>query len=184
LKKFIFILLLLQFVFYTYAYKIMSIKGGNNVKKVISSKPVYVVFTANKVLIWDESYEKLVKDERKKRKNMPTFASMKEKMYKNFTGSVKFKGRKWGMEVIKSISQAKKGYVLHINVYKVIPAPMAGLTARYMIRAYKAGSKKVLFSADMKITQISGVCTIPRCALASAGDMLAEEFYGFMRRGK
>ena len=184
MKRFVFIILLLQLVFYLNAYKIMSIKGGNNVKQVISAKPVYVVFTANKVLIWEESYEKLIKDERAKRKNMPTFASMKEKMYNNFADSVKFKGRKWGMEIIKSISQAKKGYVIHINLYRVIPAPMAGLIGRYMIRAYKAGSKKALFSADMKITQISGVCTIPRFALASAGDMLADEFYGFMRRGK
>ena len=86
--------------------------------------------------------------------------------------------------MINDISKAKDGYVIHINVDRVIPAPMAGLTGRYSIKGYKAGSKKPLFTADMKITQISGVCTIPRCALTSTGDMLAEEFFGFMRRGK
>ena len=184
MKKFFMILVLLQFIFYLHAYKIMSIKGKNNVKEVISAKPVYMIFTANKVLIWKESYEKLVNDERAKRKNMPTFASMKEKMYKNFEQAVNFKGGKWNMKMIKSISQAKKGYVIHINLYQVIPAPMAGLTGRYIIKGYKAGSKKPLFTADMKITQISGICTIPRCALVSAGEMLGEEFFGFMRWGK
>ena len=109
---------------------------------------------------------------------------MKENMYKNFAQPVKFKGKKWGMKMINNISEAKDGYVIHINVDRVIPAPMAGLTGRYTIKGYKAGSKNALFSADMKITQISGVCTIPRCALASVGKMLGEEFFGFMRRGK
>ena len=66
-------------MFILHAYKIESIKG--NAKKVITSKPVYMVFTANKVLIWKESYENLVKKERAKGSNMPTFAAMKKKMY-------------------------------------------------------------------------------------------------------
>lgn len=84
MKKFVLIFLLLQIILILHTYKIESISGEKNVKKVINAKPIYMIFTANNVLIWKESYEKLVKKEIAKGNKMPTFKEMKKKMYKNF----------------------------------------------------------------------------------------------------
>ena len=47
MKKIIFVFLLMQIIFFLQGYSIVSISGQENVKKVINSKPVYMVFTAN-----------------------------------------------------------------------------------------------------------------------------------------
>ncbi len=188
MKKIILILfLLLILAISLQAYTIISIKGQKNIQKVISSKQVYIVFTAYKVLLWDESLEAWVKKEKAsgKNKNIPTFTQMKKDMYAEFEQKAKSRGKKWGVKMLSSISKAKKGYVLHINVDKVEPTPPIVTTGKYTIRAYRAGSKSVLFTVKMKITQQAGlVGSLPRNCLKKTGEMLGEELWGFMRKGK
>ena len=115
---------------------------------------------------------------------------MIKEMRKKVAKGLKSDGMRWKLRLIENKDEAKKGYILSINIDQIRPIPMASYTAKYSITAYEVGSNEKLFKVkinDRLFTKMGFGVTIigvPKDSLKDCALLLIQALPRFLRRGK
>ncbi|HPO49457.1 MAG TPA: hypothetical protein PLO89_03945 [Spirochaetota bacterium] len=138
---------------------------------------VYVTF--NETKFWGKSFDEWVEEQREKGKK-----SIRQELisgfFNKFDKDIK-KGKKWGIERIENLDEAKEGYLFVINVDSILPVTGVGTKSDVTITVTQVGDPTVILSGNMECFQPSIGIPVPILSFKEAGNRILDKLLAFLK---